>query len=293
MKPVERTVRIAGVAFGLRLGCPVFQRELERILEPFPSRPGASPGRQHYEVEHNGDYVLRKGRRVLFRCRDLDDALEYLEADLYGQLIRLLEGRLLFHAGGVLRHGTLILLPAPPRSGKTTLVAGLVKRGCRYVTDELLILEPRALRVRPLPKPLNLKHGSLPLFPRLAPQLRPTRPGPLKRPRQRIHHLLVHPRYRARGWIAPRRVVVLFPAYRARATACLKALHRAEAVRRLAAASYNHFRFGTSFLPLLERLTRGALCAELTYGDLQQALALIDHQVVALRPAVRFPASRA
>jgi hypothetical protein len=288
----EHSYRIAGQRVCLRASCPEFLREFRRIFRAFPlRRGGASAGLQHYEIERGDGYVLRKGRRLLFRCQDLDDAVEFLESEVYSQLVRLLDGRLLFHAAAAVRQGTLILLPAASGGGKTTLVTGLVKRGCRYLTDEMLILHPSTLSVRPFPKPLNLKYGSLALFPRLEPELRPARRGPLANPRQRIHHLLVRPQFRQRGSLRAPRLAILFPSYQPEARAEMQTLDRVETVRRLAAACYNHYRFGPRFLSCAERLTRGALCATLTYGRLEEALEVIDRQVVALAPAPELTAA--
>lgn len=285
MNSPEQTVRLAGQPFGVRCSSAEFRREFSRILQPFGVREGAAPGHQHYEVEGQRGFVLSKGRRQLFRCRDLDDALEYLEAEIYGQLIRLLDGPALFHAAAAVAADTLILLPAAPRSGKTTLVAGLIKRGALYVTDEMLIVCPDSLRVENFPKPLNLKYGSLPVFPTLGPEFEPARRGPLRAPQRRIHHMVVQPPYRQRGPIEPRRSALLFPAYCEGAEARLQPVERVEAIRRLAAASYNHYRFDPAqFLSVTERLTRGALCAELRYGSLDEALELIHRNVSKLEP---------
>lgn len=288
MNASEQVYRLAGQVFGVRSDCPRFLDALGRVLEPFAGPQGASGGLQHYEVESGDGYVLRKGRRVLFRCAGLDDALEFLEAEVYAQLVRLLDRHLLFHAGAVARAGALLMLPASPGGGKTTLAAGLIKRGCQYLTDEMLILDPRSLRVRPFPKALNMKHGSIPLFPVLEPELRPARPrGELSEPDLRIHHLLVGSRFRRRGWLAPRRRALIFPAYRESGRTRLEPLDRVGAIRRLAAACYNHYRFGARFLTFAERLTRGALCAALEYGALEEALEAIDRQVLALAPPPR------
>ncbi len=286
MSVCERTFRIAGQSFGVRSDSARFLRQLGRLLLPFPRSTGAAPGHLHYEVDTRPEYRIRKGRRRLFCCSGLDDALEFVEAELYSQLIRLLDRYLLFHAGAVWRAGTLLILPAEPGQGKTTLVAGLIKRGCLYLTDEMLILHPGSLSVRPFPKPLNMKHGSLALFPEPGPELGPLRPsGSLHEPRRRIHHMLVRRSFRQRGRLAPGRVAVLFPSYAPGRRADLRHIERVEAVRRLSASCYNHYRFGARFLGSAERLTRGAPCASLRYGRLEEALEMIDDRIVPLAPA--------
>jgi hypothetical protein len=55
-------------------------------------------------------------------------------------------------------------------AGKTTLVAGLVRAGFGYLTDEAGAIERETLLIQPYPKPLSLEPGSWPLFPELEPQ---------------------------------------------------------------------------------------------------------------------------
>jgi hypothetical protein len=282
---------IAGRAFSVRSVNLEPLQALDAILQPFRRRRAQAGCTQHYEIGGAAGNEVRHGRRRLYRGGTLDDVVEFVEAEIYAQAVRLLDGFLLFHAGGVARGGSLLILPAPSGSGKTTLVAGLVKRGCLYVTDEILLLCPETLAARPLPKPLNLKAGSLRLFPRLAPELRLARPAPRRRPVLRIHHLLVRRASRLAGRLRPRRLAILFPRFKPGARARLRPMGRIEAIRNLAAASYNHYRFGAAFLGHMERLTRGALCARLQYGRLEEALRIIDRQVLPLRRRWRAGAS--
>jgi hypothetical protein len=67
---------------------------------------------------------------------------------------------LLLHAGAVQYEDIGVVLPAPMNSGKTTLVAGLVQRGLRYLTDELAALRTSDLHLVPYPKALAIEPGS-------------------------------------------------------------------------------------------------------------------------------------
>ena len=53
-----------------------------------------------------------------------------------------------------------ILIPGPSFSGKTTLVAALVRAGAAYYSDEYAVLDERGL-VHPYPKPLSIRDGGL------------------------------------------------------------------------------------------------------------------------------------
>jgi serine kinase of HPr protein (carbohydrate metabolism regulator) len=60
------------------------------------------------------------------------------------------------HAGVVGWRGRAILVPGRSRSGKTTLVAELVKAGALYLSDEFAVLDRRG-RVHPFAKPLSIR----------------------------------------------------------------------------------------------------------------------------------------
>jgi hypothetical protein len=67
------------------------------------------------------------------------------------------------HAGVVGWRGSAIVIPGKSFSGKTTLVAELVRRGAVYYSDEYAVLDRRG-RVLPFAKPLSIRtpgvHGS-------------------------------------------------------------------------------------------------------------------------------------
>lgn len=72
------------------------------------------------------------------------------------------------HGAVVERDGHGVLLLGATGSGKSTLTAELLRRGWRYLTDEMTAVEPDARVLRPYPRPLSLKRGSWDLFPELA-----------------------------------------------------------------------------------------------------------------------------
>ena len=69
------------------------------------------------------------------------------------------------HAACAQRGDDIVLIPAPSGSGKSTTVAGLVRAGWDYLTDETTVLDDETLTVRAYPKPITIDHGAWPLFP--------------------------------------------------------------------------------------------------------------------------------
>lgn len=94
------------------------------------------------------------------RCRDWELALAVLEGELHYHVAANAPGRISVHAGAVVHHGRVIVIPGASLSGKTTLVAALVRAGALYFSDEFAFLDEEGL-VHPYPRPLSVKGGGV------------------------------------------------------------------------------------------------------------------------------------
>ncbi len=101
-------------------------------------------------------YVVGDGAKSLSRAVDLDVALAFLEWRIRGRIAVWATDRIFVHAGVVARNGRALLIPGLSFSGKTTLVAALVRAGAVYYSDEFAVLDADGL-VHPYPKPLSLR----------------------------------------------------------------------------------------------------------------------------------------
>jgi serine kinase of HPr protein (carbohydrate metabolism regulator) len=81
---------------------------------------------------------------------------EALESDLRLFVAELAKHRVFVHAGVVGWKGKAIVIPGRSYSGKSTLVAELVRAGATYYSDEYAVLDSRG-RVHPFSKPLELR----------------------------------------------------------------------------------------------------------------------------------------
>jgi hypothetical protein len=90
------------------------------------------------------------------RTRDLRHAFAVLESELRQSLAVRSKHRTFVHAGVVGWRGRAIVVPGRSRSGKTTLVAELVRAGASYLSDEFAIIDARG-RVHPFAKPLSIR----------------------------------------------------------------------------------------------------------------------------------------
>ena len=90
------------------------------------------------------------------RTADLAHAFAVLESEIRQSVAAGAERRTFVHAGVVGWRGRAIVVPGRSRSGKTTLVAELVKAGALYLSDEFAVLDGRG-RVHPFAKPLSIR----------------------------------------------------------------------------------------------------------------------------------------
>src|SRR4029079_4735133 len=104
---------------------------------------------------------------------------------------------LMLHSAAVERSGGVLLLPAWPGAGKTTLCTALAFRGWRLLSDEFGLVEPRSRLIAAIPRPMPLKNEAIEVIRAFAPdaELGPTIPNTrkgtiahVKPPSDSIHH---------------------------------------------------------------------------------------------------------
>ena len=107
----------------------------------FEDRPG-------YFAALDGCVIVRSPARSVVFSHFLFEANQQA-IERSSNLIRL-------HAAGAVMGDRTIVLPGPMGAGKSTLVAGLVRSGLGYVTDEVVAIDPGSGRIRAYPKPISL-----------------------------------------------------------------------------------------------------------------------------------------
>jgi hypothetical protein len=162
---IDRLRWAAGACFrshGLRVGVRVNRPDLlPRLLERLPPgvRPAASPVVDRifslWATDGAPARVYAGGARRA-RTPDLDEALAVLESEIRQGIAAAAPRRTFVHAGAVGWRGRAILVPGRSRSGKTTLVAALVRAGASYLSDEYAVIDDRG-RVHPFAKPLSVR----------------------------------------------------------------------------------------------------------------------------------------
>jgi len=154
-----------GLHIGIRVSDPVVLPRLVEVL-PFGWEPSDDP-----EVEYLYSVILGEndpGSQVkrlhvvysdamrLERTDNLEVAMKALERDLHLFVGDMARGRVFIHSGAVGWKGRAILLPGLTFTGKSTLVAALVRAGATYYSDEFTILDEDGL-LYPFARPLSLR----------------------------------------------------------------------------------------------------------------------------------------
>lgn len=160
-------IRSYGVKVGIRVNDP---NTLERIKTLLPPgwKPASNPVVERlFSVLFGGATskpnlrrysLLYGGLEQLVRTFDDEQIYATLEANLRLRVAEAARRRLFVHAGAVGWKGQAIIIPGRSFSGKTTLVAELVRRGARYYSDEYAVLDAKG-RVHPYLKPLSIREN--------------------------------------------------------------------------------------------------------------------------------------
>jgi hypothetical protein len=164
-------------------------------------------------------------------------------------------------------HGAL-LLPAGSGGGKSTLAAGLMSAGWRYLSDEVAALEPGSGLVAAFPRSVSLKLGGRQAV-RSGYPAAPLIAGGRRFGRERIWYLPPPPDAVPASPLPVRWIVL--PSYRTGETV-VSPLRRSEVLPALLAQSFNLGSFGAAGIERLVRVVAGATCYRLTSGDLVQAV---------------------
>jgi hypothetical protein len=182
------------------------------------------------------------------------------------------ESRLLtIHAAGAEHAGMALMLPGAMEAGKTTLVAGLVRAGFGYLSDETVGIDFETGMAHPYAKPLSLDPGSWPLFPELEPKTS-FATSSYKRDQWQVAPDWI----RAGAGVGPCPVgLLVFPSFETGANTRLEPLRRAAAVIELASCTFAFRDRGAAALDLIADVARGADCYRLTMGDLDRAVDLV------------------
>jgi hypothetical protein len=172
MKKVDRLGWAAGFtlkSYGVRIGVRSNDASaLDRVCEYLPAgwqNSTAPLVDRVYSIMVGGAGSRANVRRFsllygdhlrIARSTNLDDVFERFESDLRLFVGEYARHRVFVHAGVVGWKGKAIVIPGRSFSGKSTLVAALIRAGATYYSDEYAVFDSKGL-VYPFSKPLEIR----------------------------------------------------------------------------------------------------------------------------------------
>jgi len=175
------------------------------------------------------------------------------------------------HSAVLERDGRVLIMPAPPGSGKSTLCAALALNGWRLLSDELALLDPKTGLVLPSPRPVSLKNRSIDIMRDLAPS---ETFGPIAYDTMKgtVAHMRAPRASVARASEPARPGWIIFPKYIPDAPAQLVPRGKASSFMQLAENCFNQSVLGKSGFDALSEAIDRSDCYDFSYGHLAQAL---------------------
>lgn len=161
------SINAFGVSAGVRVSDPSALDAVRALLPPGWRRSPRTDVDVLYSLRTGGEGVRRGARNfnLLYRGAGLiarslmpEDAYNIFESDLRLYVAERATRRVFVHSGVVGWNGRAIIIPGRSFTGKTTLVAELVKAGARYYSDEYAVLDARG-HVHPYACPLAMREG--------------------------------------------------------------------------------------------------------------------------------------
>jgi hypothetical protein len=261
-------VRSSGAGIGryidaMYAGCAVTGRDPAALYSVLNGLPGDAP------------HALYLGHDRMVQSARPAPILNHLTWHVNQRVIAERGDRVLLHAAAAALGERGVLLPAAMEAGKTTLVAGLIRSGFRYLTDEAAAIDPDTLLVHPYAKPLSIDPGSWEVLADLRPRLDPSTAAYLEGQWQVPAGAI-----RDDAISEPVGVeVVILPRYELGASTTVTRLRRSTALVRALEQTFRFHERGARDLDVLRRVVERARCYQLVSGDLAQASAEVTRLV--------------
>lgn len=199
------------------------------------------------------------------------EAFAFLEWGLNWCVTGYCHTMLTIHAAVLERDGRVLIMPAPPGAGKSTLCAALLLNGWRLLSDEMALLDPRSGLIFPSPRPVSLKNASIEIIRKLAPN---ATFGPVAHDTMKgtVAHLRVPSKSLERATEPGAPAWVIFPIYVVGAPARLEPRPKAESFMQLAENCFNQNVHGRVGFNALSDLVSHCGCYDFSYGRLEEAI---------------------
>lgn len=160
-----RTFRMYGLNVRIDAGlepAAVFAALAERLPPLETAGSGRMPDRFYQILTTEpapGSYRIMINQRPFAAAATIAEAVDLLVADLQSFWASSAADFVFIHAGTVAFGNQLVLLPGESGTGKTTLVATMLRAGATYFSDEFAVVDRDGF-IHPYPRPLRLRTAS-------------------------------------------------------------------------------------------------------------------------------------
>jgi hypothetical protein len=140
---------------------------LNRYMLPWLPRADKPSALSFRVTENEGGFVLYGAEGVISRSLTVEGIVPTLQGFVDADFVHRLDDAVAIHAGAVAWRGSVLLFPGASHSGKSTLVAELLKHGFEYFSDEYALIDANGF-AHPYPRALMIRGGNPEARPLLA-----------------------------------------------------------------------------------------------------------------------------
>ncbi|MCP5371498.1 MAG: HprK-related kinase A [Hyphomicrobiales bacterium] len=288
LAPQDLTRRLRGPGVMLRTGpfvsriwtdMPIMERGLSLLYADYPVEDDRGFADFHVSVMRprslrrwfQPQAQLLYDHQALFEPLPLDQALPMFEWGMNWAVGTMANQFLILHAATLERNGRVVIMPAPPGSGKSTLCAGLACRGWRLMSDEMALITLDDGLVVPLARPVSLKNKSIEVMTRFAPD------AVFSEPAEETHKGTVALMRAPRDSVARKRdparpAWIVFPNYLPGAETSLAPRSKAATFMEMGENAFNYSVHGRRGFDVLAGILDSCACYDFRYSDLDHAV---------------------